>query len=81
MYLASPPHTHMHTQPHTHVLKPKLSPGSEEYVLDQLSVAEQKLVGLAEELASRDQDTLHKEMEDEEVRGRKELGEGRGGGA
>jgi len=58
----------MHTQPHTHLLKPKLSPGSEKYVLDQLSVAEQKLVGLAEELASRDQDTIRKEMEDEEVR-------------
>ena len=51
-----------------HVLKPKLSPDSEEYVLEQLSVAEQKLVGVAEELASRDQDTIRKEMEDEEVR-------------
>ena len=59
-----------------HVLKPKLLPDSEEYVLEQLSVAEQKLVGVAEELASRDQDTIRKEMEDEEVR---REGEGRGG--
>ena len=58
-----------------HVLKPKLLPDSEEYVLEQLSVAEQKLVGVAEELASRDQDTIRKEMEDEEVR---REGEGRG---
>ena len=57
-----------HTQPQMHVLKPKLLPDSEEYVLEQLSVAEQKLVGVAEELASRDQDTIRKEMEDEEVR-------------
>ena len=53
-------------QPHTHVLKPKVDPGSEEYVLE-LSLAEQKLVSLAEELSSRDLDTIHKEMADEEV--------------
>lgn len=69
----------MHTQPHTHLLKPKLSTGSEEYVLDQLSVAEQKLVGLAEELASRDQDTIRKEMEDEEVREEERKGVGETG--
>ena len=50
------------------MLKPKLDPGSEEYVLDQLSVAEQKLVNLAEELTSRDLETIHKEMEDTEFR-------------
>ena len=50
------------------MLKPKLDQGSEEYVLEQLSVAEQKLVNLSEELASRDLDTIHKEMEDEEFR-------------
>ncbi len=55
-------------QPQTHVLKPKLDPASEEYVLEQLSVSEQKLVNLSEELASRDLDTIHKEMEDEEFR-------------
>ena len=54
-------------QPHTHVLKPKVDPGSEEYVLEQLSSSEQKLVSLAEELSSRDLDTIHKEMADEEV--------------
>ena len=54
-------------QPHTHMLKPKVDPGNEEYVLEQLSQAEQKLVTLAEELASRDLDTICKEMEDEEV--------------
>ena len=63
-----------------HVLKPKLSPDSEEYVLEQLSVAEQKLVGVAEELASRDQDTIRKEMEDEEVRREGEGEEVRGEG-
>lgn len=31
-------------------------------------MAEQKLVNLSEELASRDLDTIHKEMEDEEFR-------------
>ena len=49
------------------MLKPKVDPGSEEYVLEQLSLAEQKLVSLAEELGSRDLDTIHKEMADEEV--------------
>lgn len=50
------------------MLKPKLDPASEEYVLEQLSVAEQKLVNLAEELTSRDLETIHKEMEDREFR-------------
>ena len=49
------------------MLKPKVEPGSEEFVLEQLSQAEQKVVTLAEELASRDLDTICKEMEDEEV--------------
>ena len=49
------------------MLKPKLSPDSEEYVIEQLSQVEQKLVNLAEELSSRDLETIHKEMEDEEV--------------
>ena len=59
--------TVLSSQPHTHLLRPKLSPGSEEYILEQLSVSEQKLVSLTEELASRDLETIHKEMEDEEV--------------
>ena len=49
------------------MLKPKVDPGSEEYVLEQLSLSEQKLVSLAEELSSRDLETIHKEMADEEV--------------
>ena len=55
------------------MLKPKVDPGSEEYVLEQLSLAEQKLVSLAEELSSRDLDTIHKEMADEEVHNRQEI--------
>ena len=55
------------SQPHTHMLKPKLDPSSDEYVLDQLSDCEHKLVGLVEELSSRELETIHKEMEDEEV--------------
>lgn len=49
------------------MLKPKMELGSEEHILEQLSVTEQKLVNLAEELASRDMDTIQKEMEDKEV--------------
>lgn len=49
------------------MLKPKMELGSEEHILEQLSVTEQKLVNLAEELASRDLDTIQKEMEDKEV--------------
>ena len=49
------------------MLKPKVEPDSEEFVLEQLSVAEQKLVNLAEELSSRELETIRKEMEDEEV--------------
>ena len=49
------------------MLKPKVEPDSDEFVLQQLALAEQRLVGLAEELTSRDLDTIRKEMEDEEV--------------
>ena len=52
------------------MLKPKLDPHSEEFVLEQLGTAEQKLASLAEELSSRDLETVHKEMEDEEVHNR-----------
>lgn len=54
-------------QPHTHVLRPRLEPSSEEFVLEQLGECEQKLVELVEELSSRDLDTILKEMEDQEV--------------
>lgn len=36
-------------------------------MLQQLAASEQRLVSLTEELASRDLDTLRREMEDEEV--------------
>ena len=49
------------------MLKPQ-NISSDEVVLEQLNTAEQKLVTLAEELGSRDLDTIHKEMEDEEFR-------------
>ena len=49
------------------MLKPKMELGSEEHILEQVSVTEQKLVNLADELASRDLDTIQKEMEDKEV--------------
>lgn len=53
-------------QPHSHTLKPKMEPSSDEFILDQLSTCEQKLVMLVEELSSRDLDTIQKEMEDHE---------------
>jgi len=40
---------------------------SDEFILDQLSTCEQKLVMLVEELSSRDLDTIEKEMEDHEI--------------
>ena len=49
------------------MLKSQRVPSDEE-VLEQLSTVEQKLVSLSEELASRDMDTIYKEMEDEEFR-------------
>ena len=39
---------------------------SDEFILDQLSTCEQKLVMLVEELSSRDLETIQKEMEDHE---------------
>jgi len=40
---------------------------SDEFILDQLSTCEQKLVMLVEELSSRDLETVQKEMEDHET--------------
>ena len=54
-------------KPQTHVLKPQVDQDSEEYVLQLLAQSELKLVALAEELASRDLDSIHKSMEDDEV--------------
>ena len=44
-----------------------MDPSSDEFILDQLSSCEQKLVMLVEELSSRDLDTIEKEMEDHEI--------------
>ena len=44
-----------------------MTEGSEEEVLQQLALSEQRLVALTEELASRDLESLRREMEDEEV--------------
>ena len=63
-------HTHFTltpTQPQSHVLKPRVTEGSEEEVLQQLALSEQRLVFLTEELASRDLDSLRRQMEDEDV--------------
>ena len=57
-------------QPSSQVQKAKISPTSDEYVLDQLSISEEKLLKLLEEIDQQghDLDTLVKEMEDEDVR-------------
>ena len=44
-----------------------MDPSSDEFILDQLSSCEQKLVMLVEELSSRALDTIEKEMEDQEI--------------
>lgn len=54
-------------QPHSHTLKPKMDTSSDEFILDQLSTCEQKLVMLVEELSSRDLEIIQKEMEDHET--------------
>ena len=51
------------------VQKAKISPTSDEYVLDQLSVCEEKVLKLLEELdqTGRDVGDISKQMKDEEV--------------
>lgn len=50
-----------------HVPTAQIAPTSDEYVLDQLSTCEEKLLKLLEELDGKDlQDTM-KQMEEEEV--------------
>jgi chromosome segregation ATPase len=58
----------------SHVLRPKVADGSEEQVLQQLADSEQRLVSLTEEMASRDLDSLRREMDDEEFRHTVECG-------
>lgn len=47
--------------------KAKISPSSDEYVLDQLSQCEEKLLKLLEELDGKDLDEMLTQMEEEEV--------------
>ncbi len=49
------------------VQKAKISPTSDEYVLDQLSQCEEKLLKLLEELDGKELDEVIHQMEDEEV--------------
>jgi hypothetical protein len=58
-------------QASSQVQKAKISPSSDEYVLDQLSQCEEKLLKLLEELdqSGKDVSELAKQMEEEEVRG------------
>ena len=55
-------------QPSSQVQKAKISPASDEYVLDQLSQCEEKLLKLLEELDGKELDEVAKQMEEEEVR-------------
>jgi len=54
--------------PSSQVQKAKISPSSDEYVLDQLSICEEKLLKLMEELDATGKDVhdIQKQMEDEE---------------
>ena len=45
----------------------QIAPTSDEYVLDQLSTCEEKLLKLLEELDGKDLQQVVKEMEEEEV--------------
>ena len=54
-------------QPSSQVQKAKISPTSDEHVLDQLSQCEVKLLKVLEELDGKELDDVVKEMEDEDV--------------
>ena len=57
-------------QPSSQVGKTKISPTSDEYVLDQLSVCEEKLLKVLEDLdaTGKDLGEINKQMAEEEVR-------------
>ena len=57
----------MYAQQTSQVQKAKISPTSDEYVLDQLSQSEEKLLKLLEELDGKDLDEMLNQMEEEEV--------------
>lgn len=50
-----------------HMPTAQISPTSDEYVLDQLSTCEEKLLKLLEEMDGKDLSEVLKQMEDEEV--------------
>ena len=54
-------------QPSSQVQKAKISPTSDEYVLDQLSQCEEKLLKVLEELDGKELEDVLREMEDEDV--------------
>ena len=54
-------------QPSSQVQKAKISPSSAEYVLDQLSQCEEKLLKLVEEVDQNDESRLLDEMDQEDV--------------
>ena len=51
-----------------HVPQAQIASTSDEYVLDQLSTSEEKLLKLLEELDGKDLQAVVKEMEEEEVK-------------
>jgi len=58
-----------HLQTKSHVPTAHLSPSSDEYVLDLLSVSEEKLLKLLEDLDGRELMDILRQMEEEEVSG------------
>lgn len=50
-----------------HVPTAQIAPTSDEYVLDQLSTCEEKLLKLLEELDGKDLNEVIKQMEEEDV--------------
>ena len=50
-----------------HVPTAQIAPSSDEYVLDQLSTSEEKLLKLLEELDGKDLNEMLRQMEEEEV--------------
>jgi len=59
--------------PSSQVQKAKISPSSDEYVLDQLSQCEEKLLKLLEELDGKELEEVSKQMEEEEFQANAEL--------
>jgi len=60
-------HYYLPFQNKGHVPQAQIAPSSDEYVLDQLSTCEEKLLKLLEELDGQDLNAVVKQMEEEEV--------------